>query len=447
MPDCVAFSRSAARVNEPSSQTAITAWIWRNVGRCGIKKPYSFGQFILFHLGARQQLDFAAGSEEARWNSASSPCRSIRSGKDWRKSLREDREAFILADQLGFTEGYVGEHVTDGRRTSPPARSSSPRSSTTRRRSSSAPARSTCRTPSGRDRRADRDARPSARRPFHLRHLRRAACCPMPRCSAISTPTGTPCSSKRSTRSWRSGLASRPTISKGKYWNIAVERQFIPKIGQGFIPKPLQRPHPPIVVTAVAPFSKGVTEAAARGWEPISANFLMPQWVKSHWPKYVEGCERAAVRPIRQTGGWRKASSSPMTTRPRATTRPRRTALSLLLQPAFHQADRQWPRELFKTRATSRTARSRLDSVCNELVIYGSPDKVADELLDFPRAGGGFRHAALCRQGLGRLRAWPSLDDPARREGDAEGQRRDRRGRQGQGCGIALALERCRRAC
>ena len=34
-------------------------------------------------------------------------------GKDWQQSLREDREAFILADQLGFSEGYVGEHATD----------------------------------------------------------------------------------------------------------------------------------------------------------------------------------------------------------------------------------------------------------------------------------------------------------------------------------------------
>ena len=33
--------------------------------------------------------------------------------KDWRQCLREDREAFVLADELGFTEGYVGEHVTD----------------------------------------------------------------------------------------------------------------------------------------------------------------------------------------------------------------------------------------------------------------------------------------------------------------------------------------------
>ena len=33
--------------------------------------------------------------------------------KDWRLCLAEDREAFILADELGFVEGYAGEHVTD----------------------------------------------------------------------------------------------------------------------------------------------------------------------------------------------------------------------------------------------------------------------------------------------------------------------------------------------
>src|SRR5262245_18400381 len=34
-------------------------------------------------------------------------------GKDGRQSLVEDREAVVLADELGYTEGYVGEHVTD----------------------------------------------------------------------------------------------------------------------------------------------------------------------------------------------------------------------------------------------------------------------------------------------------------------------------------------------
>ena len=34
-------------------------------------------------------------------------------GRDWRQTLAEDREAILLAEQLGFEEAFVGEHVTD----------------------------------------------------------------------------------------------------------------------------------------------------------------------------------------------------------------------------------------------------------------------------------------------------------------------------------------------
>ena len=34
-------------------------------------------------------------------------------GKDWRRTLEEDREAVLLADRLGFEEAFIGEHVTD----------------------------------------------------------------------------------------------------------------------------------------------------------------------------------------------------------------------------------------------------------------------------------------------------------------------------------------------
>ena len=33
--------------------------------------------------------------------------------KDYKKTLSEDREAFLLADKIGFSEAYCGEHVTD----------------------------------------------------------------------------------------------------------------------------------------------------------------------------------------------------------------------------------------------------------------------------------------------------------------------------------------------
>ena len=34
-------------------------------------------------------------------------------GRNYAETLKEDREAFILADRLGYTEGYCGEHLTD----------------------------------------------------------------------------------------------------------------------------------------------------------------------------------------------------------------------------------------------------------------------------------------------------------------------------------------------
>ena len=33
--------------------------------------------------------------------------------RDYTEILQEDREAIILADKLGYSEAYVGEHVTD----------------------------------------------------------------------------------------------------------------------------------------------------------------------------------------------------------------------------------------------------------------------------------------------------------------------------------------------
>lgn len=53
--------------------------------------------------------------------------------------------------------------------------------------------------------------------------------------------------------------------------------------------KPYRRPHPPIVVTAITPGSKGLIAACARGWAPISANFLQANLVATHWPCIAEG--------------------------------------------------------------------------------------------------------------------------------------------------------------
>ena len=167
----------------------------------------------------------------------------------------------------------------------------------------------------------------------------------------------------------------------------------IPEIGQGEVMRPYQDPHPPIIGTAVAPFSQGVTAMAARGWEPLSANFLLPKWVASHWPKYVEGCEQGG-RPA-EYRNWRVAKNI-------CVAKDAATARRYARDPGspyvlyFHQLLTKFTRggrlNLFKQDQNMPDEAVTLDGVLDELVIHGDPQSVADQLLAFREETGPFEH-------------------------------------------------------
>ncbi len=145
------------------------------------------------------------------------------------------------------------------------------------------------------------------------------------------------------------------------------------------------------MVSVVAPYSKGVTEAAARGWEPISANFLLPQWVGSHWPKYVEGCRKGG-RPA-DPANWRVAKSIfvadsdakareyvPGCGAPTGSTTAHSSPSSRREgAPSCSRRSRDMPDDAVTP-----------DYVVDKLVIWGSPQKVADKLLAFREEVGDF---------------------------------------------------------
>ena len=311
--------------------------------------------------------------------------------KDWRQSLAEDREAFVLADELGFTEAYCGEHVTD-----------------------QAENITSC-------------AMFIAWIAAHTKQIRLGT-------GTINLPNSHPAAVAGEIAMLDHMLDGRfnfgispggllsdaevfgnldadrnamfveginavleiwagqaPYDIKGKYWTISTARTLMADIGQGIIPKPLQQPHPPIVCTVVAPYSKGIVEAAARGWLPISANFLLPKWVATHWPKYVEG--RAKVGAVADPADWRVAKSifvadDLATAREYATgpKSPYRFYYNQLLtkMKANKRAD------LFKSDPNMSDDDLTIEKVVDELVIWGTPDKVADDLMRFQEQTGPF---------------------------------------------------------
>jgi len=103
---------------------------------------------------------------------------------------------------------------------------------------------------------------------------------------------------------WRSDL---PYRIHGKYWNVVVDKQAQPKLGIGPMLKPFQKPFPPVAVSAMSPASSTARLAGERGWGLVSANFTPSNQVLSHWQAYSEGAAKAGVRPDRSK--WRVARS------------------------------------------------------------------------------------------------------------------------------------------
>jgi len=311
--------------------------------------------------------------------------------KDWRQCLREDQDAFILADELGFAEGYVGEHVTDQAEniTSCMLFIATLADKVKRMRLGTG----TVNLP---------NSHPAhvAAQVAMLDHLLDG------RLNFGISPGGLLSDAeifgnldKDRNAMFLEGIemvlkiwtTEAPYNLEGKFWNISTARTHLPAIGQGIVGKPLQRPHPPIVVTAVAPFSKGVTAAAARGWDPISANFLMPRWVATHKDSYLEGCAQGG-RPG-DLSNWRVAKSifvADDLATARAYARDPGSPYVFYYKQLLTKLVKNGRANLFKEDQSMPDEAVTLDYVLDRLVIWGTPDKVADEVEAFRETVGPF---------------------------------------------------------
>ncbi|NKB53348.1 MAG: LLM class flavin-dependent oxidoreductase [Rhizobiaceae bacterium] len=312
-------------------------------------------------------------------------------GKPFSQSIREDREAFILADQLGFAEAYCGEHTTDQAEiiTSTVAFLASLAYETknivlgtgTVNLPNSHPARVAAEV-------AMLDHMLEGRLNFGISpgglmsdaevfgNLDRDRNAMFVECINMVL------------KIWE---GDAPYDLEGEFYNVSTRKTMMKEIGQGIIMRPYQEPHPLIVGTVVAPYSKGVTAMAARGWEPISANFLLPKWVATHWPNYVEGCEQGG-RPA-DPNNWRVAKNICVAKDQATAKRYARDPGSpyvLYYHSLFTKLAKGGRLNLFKEDQEMPDEDVTLDYVLDRLVIHGDPSSVAEQILEFRETTGPF---------------------------------------------------------
>lgn len=327
-------------------------------------------------------------------------------GRDWREVLLENREAVVLADALGYSEAWIGEHITT---------SSEPITSPLLFLATVIP-----------ETRHIRLGTAVVNLPHHHpAHL--AAQVAMfdqlsgGRCMLGIGPGGMASDaelfhSDPETRGemmleaidMMTAIWSQdpPYRLAGKYWDCTVKDFVMPEFGVGVMSKPMQKPHPPIALALRSPQSGGTLLCAERGWIPISGNFIPTAFVKGHWEGYAAACEKAGR--VADRALWRVARSILVADDTEA-------ARAYVADPDGGMA---YYFRYLRTLAAMRTTPGEPDDAVREQValqvnealedqvIVGDPNEVLDRLVAFRRETGHFGTLLATGHDWDRPRMW-----------------------------------------
>jgi len=93
----------------------------------------------------------------------------------------------------------------------------------------------------------------------------------------------------------------------GEFRSVSLKEAIIPKLGIGYMPKPFQKPGPPISTSLSSRDSPTARIAAKQGWGIISGNNVPSSAIASHWQTYSKACVEMGVSPKGEN--WRVARS------------------------------------------------------------------------------------------------------------------------------------------
>jgi alkanesulfonate monooxygenase SsuD/methylene tetrahydromethanopterin reductase-like flavin-dependent oxidoreductase (luciferase family) len=314
--------------------------------------------------------------------------------RDWRDTLREDREAVILADKLGFHDAFIGEHLSDAceRVTNSMMFLASVASET-----------KNIRLGTGTSNLSQMHPTLIAAQGAMLDHLSDGRFILGISPGSLTTDAealGILDEDRNKMfveaidvilEIWSREAPYDIDLPDNRY-KVSTARTAALQLGVGYLPKPLQQPRPEIVGTVLSPFSPGVIAMGRRDFHPLSANFLLSKWLKTHWQNYAEGKTQVGAKA--EVKDWRVARTIFVAD-------DERTAA------AYARFDQNGPYLHYYGQIYKKLIRSKrlfvmklekeqpddqvtLDFIMDELVIYGTVNSIVDKILALREQIGDF---------------------------------------------------------
>jgi alkanesulfonate monooxygenase SsuD/methylene tetrahydromethanopterin reductase-like flavin-dependent oxidoreductase (luciferase family) len=314
--------------------------------------------------------------------------------RPWAETLKEDREAIILADKLGFYDAFMGEHLTDKAEniTSSMMFNASLITDTkqiklatgTSNLSQMHPVLVAC----------------NAAMMDHLAEGRFIFGISAGALPVDSEALGTLDEDRNKMFAeaidvilaiWERDPPYDIDFPDNRY-KVSVQRTFAPHLNLGYLKKPFQKPRPEIVGTVVAPYSKGVIAMGKRDFHPLSANFLMSYYIRSHWENYAQGKHEAGEKA--DPADWRVARTifvaDDDNTAVRYGYEDPKSPYAYYYRQLYGKMSRGPRVALFKTHKEQPDDEVSIDKVLDRLVLHGTVNKVVDQILALREEIGDF---------------------------------------------------------
>jgi alkanesulfonate monooxygenase SsuD/methylene tetrahydromethanopterin reductase-like flavin-dependent oxidoreductase (luciferase family) len=314
--------------------------------------------------------------------------------RDWSETLREDRETIILADQLGFYDAFVGEHLTDRCENV---------TNSMMFLATLIPVTQRIKLATGTANLAQKHPVLTAAQAAMFDHLAQGR-------FVLGVSPGALTSDAEALglleedrnkifaeaidvilAIWERDPPYDIDLPDNRF-KVSTARTSALNLGVGFMAKPFQKPRPEIVGTVLAPFSPGVVAMGRRDFHPLSANFLLSRHLASHWQNYCKG--KTEVGVVADANDWRVARTIFVADDDKVAANyaqldsasPYRFYYSQM----FAKLTRSKRLFVFKTHKDQPDSEITFDFVMDELVICGTVNKVVEKILALREEIGDF---------------------------------------------------------
>jgi alkanesulfonate monooxygenase SsuD/methylene tetrahydromethanopterin reductase-like flavin-dependent oxidoreductase (luciferase family) len=180
-----------------------------------------------------------------------------------------------------------------------------------------------------------------------------------------------------------------PYEIEGKFWKISLKKTVDEETGIGYVHKPFQQPHPPIALPGMSRGSATMKIAGKRGYQPFAHCLVTANVVADIWKNYADAAQAAGREPNR--ADFKVARSIFLAdTTAEAVRRARTNSLGQNYQYIGRLFDKGLGRKMYKRDLAMNDADCNLDYLMTEQIIAGDVDRVLERLLAMVEETGPF---------------------------------------------------------